>query len=121
MTTINFTEPSQITLLRIQKDADHKGNGYFASFDEKGHFVKTILADQTNIIPKVSLNEDKLKRLGFKLKTHEVTQYLKDKDLKIYDKCHCITSIHEIEHKDHCEEKECIEPKEVLKVNKRMD
>lgn len=120
MISNDFIEPSTITLLRIKKDSDKKGNGFFASFDEKGHFVQTMLLDDVAITPSKSFNEKRLKQLGFKMKDHEIDAYLKDKQLKIYQKCHCITNVHEIEQEDRCNPKECLEPKEIQKVNKRI-
>lgn len=118
--------PKSVTLLRLGKDKQHRGNFYYAGFDEKGDFIHIIFRNNKIIDQDHSFKERELKQFGFNIMTqkeNDTIGYLEGKKLKIDDICGCITSIDQLKTKTCNSEQEqkenCLEPIEIKFFNKR--
>lgn len=115
---LKIKKPKDVTLIELKSDPNMKGNKFYATFDEDGEYVKLQFKNNKEITFNESLNEAKLKDMGFTIKNAEITEYLKDKGLRIYKKCGCLIKIDTFIETNQCKPELCIKPKKTKYLNK---
>lgn len=112
-------KPEDFTLIPIIKDPRSSERSFFAVFNKEGEYVHLKFKNDRIINPNRAFNKQRLKDLGFTIKTHEVQNYLEEKNLQLYPKCRCLIPNDLVENKDECTPKDCVQPTKVMQINLR--
>lgn len=112
-------KPEDFTLIQITKDPKSNERGFFAVFNKEGEYIHLKFKNERIINPNRAFNKQRLLDLGFTIKTHEVKNYLEEKNLQVYPKCRCLISTDVIEEKTKCNPDDCIKPTKVMQINMR--
>lgn len=111
----NLSQLKDYTVVKLEKEKT-ESNQYFSFFDQYGMLVSLqinnrIYDHRKPIDPKL------IKQLQMKIRKDEVDEYLNQKNLAMYSKCHCLVHKNLIDvNYTQCIPSDCIIPKKIVKI-----